>query len=167
MWRQRILSGAVFLTKTGGVGSAAAKCGAFFERSGSVAEQVASATCFARVRLPPPPPDRRYANTIPEANAFVFGRCFGIIVSTADFDTETHSQSKKATSNDIQTWVMQTYGEHVTNLDISRTKKRCGLAQNEYKGRAPSAEYYVPKHRDSKETLVMEAFRHFGLIDNL
>ena len=93
-----------------------------------------------------------------------FGCAFGIMVSTADYDTDQHIQTKKATYTEIQAWVKETYGVHVTNLDISRTKKLCGLTQNEYKGREAAPGYYVPKHRDHKEELVVEAFKHFGMI---
>ena len=86
------------------------------------------------------------------------------MVSISDYDTDTHIQTKKATYKDIQAWVLETYGTHVTNLDISRAKKRCGLAQNEYKGHTASPNYYVPKHRDHKEILIIEAFKHFKLI---
>ncbi len=119
------------------------------------------------VRLSPPPPKERYANTILEADNVmfaVFGNAFGIMVSTADYDTDQHIQTKKATYKDIQTWVREKYGTHVTNLDISRTKKRCGLTQSEYKGRKAAPDYYVPKHRDHKEILIIEAFKHYGLI---
>ena len=119
-----------------------------------------------RVRFPSPPPKERYANTILEANIkfAVFENAFGIMVDIADYDTEMHIQTQKATYKDIQAWVQEQYGTHVTNLDISRTKKRCGLAQNEYKGRAAAPDYYIPKHREHKETLIIEAFKHFGLL---
>lgn len=94
----------------------------------------------------------------------VFGNAFGIMINTADYDTDQHLQTKKATYKSIQAWVLEMYGTHVTNLDISRAKKRCGLAQNEYKGHPASPKYYVPKHRDHKEILIIEAFKHFGLI---
>lgn len=96
----------------------------------------------------------------------VFGNEFGIMVNIADYDTDSHMQTKKATYKDIQAWVMDQYGAHVTNLDISRTKKRCGLTQYEYKGHEASEGYYVPKPRERKEQMVMDAFLHFGIIDN-
>ena len=81
----------------------------------------------------------------------VFGNEFGIMVNIADYDTDSHMQTKKATYKDIQAWVMDQYGAHVTNLDISRTKKRCGLTQYEYKGHEASEGYYVPKPRERKQ----------------
>ena len=81
-----------------------------------------------------------------------------------DYDTEQHLQTKKATYKEIQKWVRDTYDEHVTNLDISRTKKLCGLAQSEYKGRKAAEGYYIPKERAEKQKFVIEALKHFGLI---
>ena len=90
---------------------------------------------------------------------------FGVVVNIDDFDSEQHLQTKKATYKDIQKWVRETYGEHVTNLDISRTKKAVGLAQNEYKGRkAAEDRNYVPKERKEKQEMVLAALKHFGLI---
>ena len=113
-------------------------------------------------RFPSLPPSNRYANTL---NVAVFRNVFGIAVNIDDYDTEQHLQTKKATYKDIQKWVLDQFGEHVTNLDISRTKKLCGLAQNKYKGRKASAGYYVPKPREKKQELVLEALKHFGFIE--
>lgn len=108
------------------------------------------------------PPSNRYANTL---NVAVFRNVFGVVVNIDDFDSEQHLQTKKATYKDIQKWVRETYGEHVTNLDISRTKKAVGLAQNEYKGRKAAEGYYVPKERKEKQEMVLAALKHFGLIE--
>jgi 23S rRNA (uracil1939-C5)-methyltransferase len=86
------------------------------------------------------------------------------VVDIDDFDSEQRLQTKRATYKDIQKWVRDKYGEHVTNLDISRTKKLCGLAQNEYRGREAAAGYYVPKPREKKQEMVIEAFKYFGII---
>jgi hypothetical protein len=90
---------------------------------------------------------------------------FGVTVNIDDYDTEQNLQKKKASYKDIQKWVLDQYGEHVTNLDISRTKKLCGLAQNEYKGRKAAEGYYVPKERKHKQRMVLKAMIHFGLIE--
>lgn len=89
---------------------------------------------------------------------------FGVVADINDYDSEQRLQTKKATYKDIQKWVRETYGEHVTNLDISRTKKECGLAQNEYKGKKAAEGYYVPKPREKKQKMVVEALKHFGII---
>ena len=92
------------------------------------------------------------------------GGLFGIVAALDGYDTEQRVLSHKATYPEIKAWVSATYHEAVTNLDISRARKRCGLAQDEYKGRPPSGKYYEPKPRKHKEDMVIEAFRHFGMI---
>ena len=110
------------------------------------------------------PPDGRYTSTIPKVLAVLPGGLFGIVAALDDYDTEQRVLSHKATYAEIKAWVSAEYHEAVTNLDISRARKRCGLAQDEYKGRSPSPSYYEPKPRKHKEDLVIEAFRHFGMI---
>lgn len=92
------------------------------------------------------------------------GGLFGIVAALDGYDTEQRVLSHKATYAEIKAWVSAEYHEAVTNLDISRARKRCGLAQDEYKGRPPSSSYYEPKPRKHKEDMVIEAFRHFGMI---
>ena len=104
-------------------------------------------------------------NVVDEHHKIVFFRnVFGVVANIDDYDSEQRLQTKKATYKDIQLWVRETYGEHVTNLDISRTKKAVGLAQNEYKGRKAAEGYYVPKPREKKQQMVLDALKHFGLI---
>ena len=105
-------------------------------------------------------------NVVDEHHKIVFFRnVFGVIIDVDDYDSEQRLQTKKATYKDIQLWVRETYGEHVTNLDISRTKKAVGLVQNDYKGRKASGKYYEPKPREKKQQMVVEALKHFGLIE--
>ena len=115
------------------------------------------------VRFSSSPPSVKCANTFLNTIRFaVFGNEFGIMVDIADYDTDFHLQTKKATYKDIQDWIRENFdGTAVTNLDISRVKKRCGLSQHEYKGHQASEGYYVPKHREHKEALIIEAFNSF------
>ena len=126
-----------------------------------------------RIRLPSPPPSCEGKN--PCSNGGPYLRfsypviplddgTFCVLASLGDYDTEHRALSRKATYPEIKAWVAETYHEAVTNLDISRARKRCGLAQDEYKGRPPSPGYYEPKPRKHKEALVIAAFRHFGMI---
>ena len=89
---------------------------------------------------------------------------FCVVVAIDDHDTEARRQTHKATYAEIRAWVRLTYGQVVTNLDISRTKQRCGLQTVEYKGRQASGKYSDPHRRPEKEALVVQALRHFGLI---
>ncbi|MBQ9045054.1 MAG: zinc ribbon domain-containing protein [Oscillospiraceae bacterium] len=85
----------------------------------------------------------------------VFDNEFGIMVNIADYDTDSHVQTKKATYKEIQAWVRDNYdGTCVTNLDISRTKKKCGLSQTEYKGHKASPTYYEPTIPDGMPRII-------------
>ena len=110
-------------------------------------------------------PNERYANTTLEANVkfAVFENVFGIMVDIADYDTETHIQTKSNLQGypDMSTGKIRNLCDH---FYISRTKKRYGLAQNEYNGRTGTLNYYVSKHHDHKEVLIIETFKYFGLL---
>ena len=90
---------------------------------------------WTRVRNPPPPPNDRYANT---CNLVPLPDIFSVLwsPSTTDYDTEAKRQMHKTTYAEIkEAWFDETYGQVVTNLDISRTKQRCGLTTVPYKAR--------------------------------
>ncbi len=53
----------------------------------------------------------------------VYRNVFALIVELDDYEGETQLQTKRATYKEIQEWVMQRYGVHVSNLSISQTKK--------------------------------------------
>ena len=88
---------------------------------------------------------------------------FALIVETDGYEGETRLQTKRATYKDIQAWVKERYGIHVSNLAISQTKELCGLAKTEYKGYG-NAEGHAPKLAAKKEAAIREAFIWFGLI---
>ena len=71
--------------------------------------------------------------------------------------------TRKAAYRDVVRWVKDTYGVHVKNIDISRAKQRCGLAHMEL-DRPASPGYKPDKESPDREALVIEAFRHFGMI---
>lgn len=77
---------------------------------------------------------------------------FALIVNTNDYEDDTYLQTKLATYKDIQAWVKKHYGIHVSNLAISQTKERCGLAKGEYKGFEGAEGHYAPKLRPEKES---------------
>ena len=62
----------------------------------------------------------------------VYRNVFVLIVHTDDYEDGTRLQSKRATYKEIQTWVKQKYGFHVSNLSISQAKEKYGLAKTEY-----------------------------------
>ena len=70
----------------------------------------------------------------------------------------------KATYQEIQEWVQERYGFHVSHLNIAKTKRKCGIIERQ--------NYNLPKNEDSrspetpkeKEEAIMEAFKHFQMI---
>ena len=70
----------------------------------------------------------------------------------------------KATYDEIRDWVQENYGFHVTNLNIAKTKQKCGIIER--------INYNLPKSENSKspgtpkekEDAIMDAFKHFQMI---
>ena len=75
------------------------------------------------------------------------------------------SAESKATYEEIQEWVQEKYGFHVTHLNIAKTKRKCGIIER--------INYNLPKNENSrspetpkeKEDAIIDAFRHFQMID--
>ena len=71
--------------------------------------------------------------------------------------------TRKATYKDIYDWVRKTYAVPVRHADISRAKERCGLAYA--KLNCPvSPGYEPPVSRSDREDMIIEVFRHFGMM---
>ena len=109
--------------------------------------------------------DGNYTSTISNIRFSVHRNVFALVVPNLDiYDDDMHVQTKHATYKEIQAWVKQHYGFHVSNLSISQTKERCGLSKVEYKGFKGAEGHYIPKLKPEKEAAIREAFIWFGLI---
>ena len=98
------------------------------------------------------------------AGLAVYRNVFLLVFSFDDYEEEQSLQTKRATYKEIQAWIKEKYGFHVSNLSISQTKKRCGLVQNEYKGFAGVEGHDVPKLKPEREAAIRDAFAAFGMI---
>ena len=116
------------------------------------------------VRVPPGVPNERYANSKTRASLSVYRNVFALIVDIDDYEGETRLQTKRATYPEIQAWVKQNYGFHVTSLAISWTKDRCGLAKARSTGKKGPHGPYASELTPEKEAAIRAAFIHFGLI---
>ena len=69
-----------------------------------------------------------------------------------------------ATYPEIKAYVLDKYGFKVSSLYIGQIKTKCGLEKRENynKGEGKSKELICPPE---KEEAIMDAFRHFGLIN--
>ena len=85
--------------------------------------------------------------------------------SLEDMDMSGFQQG--ATYEQIQDWVQEKYGFHVTHLNIAKTKRKCGIIERQ--------NYNLPKREDSrspetpkeKEEAIIEAFKVFQMIQAL
>lgn len=69
----------------------------------------------------------------------------------------------QATYADVTEWVMKTYGEHVSNLNIARVKDKCSFEKRENYNKGKEG-HRIPKCPPEKEKMILEAFKHFGMI---
>ena len=107
----------------------------------------------------------RYTNTLFNASLAVYRNVFALVVDIDDYEGETRLQTKRATYAEIRAWVKRKYGLHVSNLAISWTKGRCGLAKSRpKKGEGPEGTY-AAELMPEKEAAIRAAFIRFGLIE--
>ena len=82
--------------------------------------------------------------------------------SLEDMDMSGFQQG--ATYEQIQEWIQEKYGFHVTHLNIAKTKQKCGIIERQ--------NYNLPKSEDSrspytpkeKEEAIIDAFLHFKMM---
>ena len=99
------------------------------------------------------------------ASVAVYRNVFALIVDIDDYEGETRLQTKRATYAEIRAWVKKEYGLHVSNLAISWTKDRCGLAKTRPKESKCVESPYASELTPEKEAAIREAFIRFGLIE--
>ena len=113
------------------------------------------------------PPYERYTNPgFAKAGVAVYRNVFALVADIDDYEGETYLQTKRATYAEIRAWVKRNYGLHVSNLAISWTKDRCGLAKTRPKDSKGPEGLYAAELTPEKEAAIRAAFIHFGLIKN-
>ena len=78
-------------------------------------------------------------------------------------DMEMSRFQQGATYEQIQAWVQEKYGFHVTHLNIAKTKRKCGIIERQNYNLPKSEDSRSPETPKEKEEAIIEAFRHFGL----
>ena len=73
-------------------------------------------------------------------------------------------QGGRATYKEISEWIQSKYGVRVTNLNIAQVKDKCGFEKRENYNKG-AEDHKVPNCTPEKEKLIMEAFRHFNMIE--
>ena len=82
--------------------------------------------------------------------------------SLEDIDMSRFQQG--ATYVQIQKWVQEKYGFHVTHLNIAKTKRKCGIIERQNYNLPKSEDSRSPETPKEKEKVIIEAFRHFQMI---
>ena len=82
--------------------------------------------------------------------------------SLEDMDMSGFQQG--ATYEQIQEWIQEKYGFHVTHLNIAKTKRKCGIIERQNYNLAKSENSRSPGTPKEKEEAIVEAFKHFQMI---
>jgi len=72
-------------------------------------------------------------------------------------------QGGKATYKEITEWIQETYGAHVTNLNIAQVKDKCGFEKKENYNKGTEG-HRVPNCTPEKEQMILSAFKHFNML---
>jgi 23S rRNA (uracil1939-C5)-methyltransferase len=70
----------------------------------------------------------------------------------------------KATYEEIKAYVLKTTGLHVSHLYIAQVKRKCGIIERANYNLPKSSDAKQPQCPPEKEAAIMDALRHFGMI---
>lgn len=74
------------------------------------------------------------------------------------------SAEAKATYKEIEEWVQEHYGFHVTNLNIAQVKQKHGIIERENYNKPKSEDSRQPGCQEEKVKAIEDALRHFQMI---
>nr|MCR5232530.1 23S rRNA (uracil(1939)-C(5))-methyltransferase RlmD [Lachnospiraceae bacterium] len=79
-------------------------------------------------------------------------------------EIDATSAETKATYKEIQVWVQEKYGFHVTNLNIAQVKQKHGTIERENYNKPKSEDSKQPGCLEEKLKAIEDAMRHFKMI---
>ena len=82
--------------------------------------------------------------------------------SLEDMDMSGFQQG--ATYEQIQEWIQEKYGFHVTHLNIAKTKRKCGIIERQNYNLPKSENSRSPDTPKEKEEAIIDAFLHFKMM---
>ena len=88
-----------------------------------------------------------------------------IEVSMKPGEDSLYEPHDKGTYEKIKAYVLEKYGFKVSSLYIAQTKDKCGLDKRLNYNLSKKDDPHVPECPKEKEDAIMDAFRHFGLIE--
>ena len=81
-----------------------------------------------------------------------------------EIEIDATSAETKATYKEIEEWVQEHYGFHVTNLNIAQVKQKYGIIERENYNRPKSENSRRPGTTPEKEKAITEALKYFKMI---
>ena len=88
-----------------------------------------------------------------------------IEISMKPREDSLYEPQDKGTYEKIKAYVLEKYGFKVSNLYIAQVKDKCGLDKRLNYNLSKKDDQHVPECPKEKEDAIMDAFRHFGLIE--
>ena len=82
--------------------------------------------------------------------------------SLEDMDMSGFQQG--ATYEQIQEWIQEKYGFHVTHPNIAKTKRKCGIIERQNNNLAKSENSRSPDTPKEKEEAIIDAFLYFNIL---
>ena len=79
-------------------------------------------------------------------------------------EIDATSAEMKATYKEIEEWVQEHYGFHVTNLNIAQVKQKYGIIERENYNRPKSENSRRSGTTPEKEKAITEALKYFKII---
>ena len=79
-------------------------------------------------------------------------------------EIDATSVESKATYKEIEEWVQEHYGVHVTNLNIAQVKQKHGTIERENYNKPKTENSRQPETTPEKEKAIIEALKHFKMI---
>ena len=92
----------------------------------------------------------------------ISGQYVRVEFSLEDIDMSRFQQG--ATYEQIQEWVKEKYGLHVTHLNIAKTKRKCGIIERQNYNLPKSEDSRSPETPKEKEEAIIDVFKHFQMI---
>jgi 23S rRNA (uracil1939-C5)-methyltransferase len=79
-------------------------------------------------------------------------------------ELDVTAAESKATYEEIQEWVQEKYGFHVSHLNIAKTKRKCGIIERQNYNLPKSEDSRSPETPKEKEEAIVAAFKAFQMI---
>ena len=79
-------------------------------------------------------------------------------------EMDVTAAESKATYQEIQDWVQEKYGFHVTNLNIAQVKQKHGIIERENYNKPKSENSRQPGCPEEKAKAIEEAMKYFQMI---